>query len=213
LVHPEEFLPVAQDTGLITRLDTWILNRACQDAHRWRVAAPRRPLQIGVNVSARQLARREFATVIVAALEASGLEASQLALEITETELVEATPTALAATHQLRALGVHVGADDFGTGYSSLAHLKRFPVDFLKIDRSFVDGLPFDQDDTTIVDSVIRLGHALGLTVVAEGVETSEQLAQLMALGCDSYQGFLRSEPVAAGAIAALIREQPSLTG
>jgi diguanylate cyclase (GGDEF)-like protein len=212
LVLPEEFLAVAEDSGLITRLDTWMLNHACRDARRWRELVPDFPLRVGVNVSARQLSRPDFADEVVAALLASGLEAGQLALEITETELVDATPTAISATHRLRSMGVHVGADDFGTGYSSLAHLKRFPVDFLKVDRSFVDGLPSEHDDATIVEAVIGLGHALGLTVVAEGVETDEQLTHLQALGCDLYQGFLRSVPVTADAVLALLGAPTSLT-
>jgi len=205
LVVPEEFLAVAEDSGLITRLDSWILNQACRDARRWDGQNTGRPLQVGVNVSARQLSRADFYDVVAAALKATGLEPGRLALEITESELVEATPTAISATHRLRALGVHVGADDFGTGYSSLIHIKRFPVSFLKVDRSFVDGLPFDQDDAAIVEAVISLGHALGLTVVAEGVETEAQLTQLRALGCDSYQGFLYSRPTEADKIEEML--------
>jgi diguanylate cyclase (GGDEF)-like protein/PAS domain S-box-containing protein len=209
LVAPDEFISVAEDTGLITAIDSWMLIRACMDASSWP-PAPSGPLRVGVNVSARQLRRPDLVDIVMAALRSSGLPPERLAVEITETALGEATPAVIATIQRLRDVGIHVGADDFGTGYSSLAHLKRFPLDFVKVDQSFVAGLGIDREDTTIVDAVIRLGHALELTVIAEGVETSEQLDMLRSFGCDSFQGFFRSPPLASEEIAGLLVSPPA---
>ena len=146
---------------------------------------------MSVNLSARQLARAELVGEVAAALDTSGVAPECISLEITESVLMEDVEASLGAIKALRALGVRLGIDDFGTGYSSLGYLKRLPVDTVKVDQSFVDGLGTDAEDSAIVAAVVNLGHTLSLNVVAEGVETEEQLAELVALGCDSAQGFL----------------------
>ena len=151
---------------------------------------------MGVNVSARQLADAEFPNVVANALSNSRLDPTQVALEFTESALIAANPITERVLVELTDLGVHIGLDDFGTGFSSLAYLKRFPIDFLKIDRSFVAGLSSDEGDTAIVTGTIALAHSLGLSVIAEGVETTEQLARLRNLQCDLAQGYYFSEPV-----------------
>lgn len=189
LILPGRFIGVAEASGLIDEIGAWVLRAACRQARRWADAGwP--PITLAVNVSARQLHGGDFAARVMAELEASGVPAAQLELEITESALMagEAAAQALA---RLDAAGVRLSIDDFGTGFSSLAQIKRFPVHRLKIDRSFVTGLPDDGDDVEIASSVIAMGHALGLQVLAEGVETEAQLAFLRERGCDSFQGFL----------------------
>jgi len=154
---------------------------------------------IRVNLSARQIAQPDLVNLVVEALAKGGIESSSLCLEITETALMADPAAGLKVLQDLRSLGVELAIDDFGTGYSSLSYLKRFPVDVLKIDRSFVDGLGDDPEDTAIVTAIISLGRALGLRVVAEGVETERQLAELRRLGCDRAQGFMFARPGPAG--------------
>ena len=192
LLDAGAFIELAEETGLIVDLGTWVLHEACRQAGRWR-AERAEPFAVRVNLSARQLVQPDLVDVVVEALHASALPASSLCLEITETALMDDPVLALAVLDQLHALGVHLAIDDFGTGYSSLAYLKRFPVDVLKVDRSFVDGLGDDAEDTAIVTAVVSMSRALGLQVVAEGVETERQLDELRRLGCDRAQGFLFS--------------------
>ncbi|MCL2543236.1 MAG: EAL domain-containing protein [Nocardioidaceae bacterium] len=188
-VSPDRFIPVAEDSGLILQLGEWVLRRACADLLDLQQALGR-PLNLAVNVSPRQLHRRDSAAGIAAALEEVGLAPDQLGVEITEGILLEENAESMAALHTLRDLGVQVIVDDFGRGYSSLAYLTRFPVDKIKIDRSFVQPIA-DRDETAaIVDAIIVMAHALGMTVVAEGVETEEQEAYLRARGCDQVQGY-----------------------
>ena len=148
-----------------------------------------------VNVSGRQLADNKIVDAVAIALENSGIDPAGLCLEVTESVLIEDPESSTATLAELKALGVQIAVDDFGTGYSSLEHLRRFPIDSVKIDRSFVRGLPHSSEDVAIVNAVIELGHALNLSVVAEGVETSDQLGNLQAAGCDTAQGFLFSRP------------------
>src|SRR5262249_58735662 len=155
-------------------------------------------INVSVNLSARQLGTPGLVTAVAEAIEETGIDADCVWLEITESALMTDTKTASVALRALRGLGVHLTVDDFGTGYSSLTYLQRFPVDGLKIDRSFVDGLGVETSDTTIVDALVHLGHSLGLTVVAEGLETQLQLHHLCRLGCDNAQNFLFSKPMAA---------------
>ena len=155
------------------------------------------PMSIAVNVSARQLNDPEYPKQLREELEFAGLSPRQLSLELTESALIDGNPITEASLQELHDLGVQIGLDDFGTGFSSLAYLKRFPINFLKVDRSFVDGLGTDENDSAIVRATIALAHGLNLTVVAEGVETAEQLALLRELGCDHVQGYLFSKPVA----------------
>jgi len=150
---------------------------------------------VRVNVSGRQLADNKIVDAVAEALEESGIDPAGLCLEVTVSVLIEDPESSTATLAQLKALGVQIAVDDFGTGYSSLEHLRRFPIDSVKIDRSFVRGLPHSSEDVAIVSAVIELGHALNLSVVAEGVETSDQLGNLQAAGCDSAQGFLFSRP------------------
>ena len=191
LVSPAEFITLAEETGLVVPLGRWVLEEACRQTAHWHRVRGGGPFTVSVNLSARQLARAELVGEVAAALDASGVAPECISLEITESVLMEDVEASLGAIKALRALGVRLGIDDFGTGYSSLGYLKRLPVDTVKVDQSFVDGLGTDAEDSAIVAAVVNLGHTLTLNVVAEGVETEEQLAELVALGCDSAQGFL----------------------
>jgi diguanylate cyclase (GGDEF)-like protein/PAS domain S-box-containing protein len=196
LLGPGEFISVAEETGLIEPLGSWVLHEACLQYGRWQAGAPEGPpLVMAVNLSARELGRQGFVERVAETLAAVPMDPTGLCLEITETVLMEATPSALSALHELRKIGVSLAIDDFGTGYSSLTYLKRFQVDSLKVDRSFVDGLGRDPEDTAIVTAVVALAHALGLSTVAEGVESHEQLEQVQSLGCDFVQGYYFAPP------------------
>ncbi|MGH9223455.1 MAG: EAL domain-containing protein [Acidimicrobiales bacterium] len=191
LLSPAEFIEVAEESGLIVPIGAWTIRQACREGRRLQRAHPQRaPFGMSVNVSTRQLQHPGLLQEVEIALAESEFDPRLLTLEITESATVEDTEAAIFKLQQLKALGLRVAIDDFGTGYSSLSYLRRFPVDQLKIDRSFVAGLGKDDQDTAIVTSVISLAHALGLEAVAEGVETLEQLEHLTALGCDLAQGF-----------------------
>jgi len=196
LLAPAEFIAVAEETGLIVRIGGWVLGEACRHARRWQAARPHgAPLTLRVNVSARQLAEDDLAEVVAEVLAQTGMEPALLCLEVTESVLIEDPESSAATLSALKALGVQLAVDDFGTGYSSLEYLRRFSVDCLKIDRSFIRGLPDSPQDAAIVASVVDLAHALGLSVTAEGVEKADQLAPLRARGCDSAQGYLFARP------------------
>jgi diguanylate cyclase (GGDEF)-like protein/PAS domain S-box-containing protein len=206
LVPPSEFIPFAEETGLIVPLGRWVVREACRQVRAWNLRrVARAPLLVSVNLSARQFQHPDLLDDVSLALAESDLAPSCLALEITESAMIGDADEALRKLRALKALGVLIGIDDFGTGYSSLAYLKRFPVDVLKIDRSFVGGLGADPDDTAIVAATINLGHALGLRVVGEGVETAAQLMQLRNLGCDVAQGYYFARPQAAEAVGELL--------
>ena len=204
LLQPAQFIDIAEDSGLIADLGAKVLTIAVRRLAAWEARrvgeGPR--LSVAVNVSARQLADPTFPRVVAAAVKENGVDADQVALEFTESALIAANPVTEMVLGELTAIGVRVGLDDFGTGFSSLAYLKRFPIDFLKIDRSFVSGLDDPEmgddvgDDTAIVTGTVALAHSLGLQVVAEGVETESQLKRLQRLQCDLAQGFYFSEPV-----------------
>ena len=198
LLEAGAFIELAEDSGLILDLGAWVLDEACRQAGDWHRQRPDFKLMIRVNLSARQIAQPDLVNLVVEALAKGGIESSSLCLEITETALMADPAAGLKVLQDLRGLGVELAIDDFGTGYSSLSYLKRFPVDVLKIDRSFVDGLGDDPEDTAIVTAIISLGRALGLRVVAEGVETERQLAELRRLGCDRAQGFMFARPAPA---------------
>ena len=207
--HPErglltaaQFVPLAEETGIIVPVGGWVLDEACREAARWtgNGKAP----AVSVNLSAHQLNRTDLVEAVGRALKESGLDPDRLWLEITESALMEDADAAVAALERLRGLGVHLCVDDFGTGYSSLAYLRRFPVDALKVDRSFVAGLGKDPEDSAIVEAVVSMAHSLRLSVVAEGVETDEQLARLRELGCELAQGFYFAAPVPASALDTL---------
>jgi diguanylate cyclase (GGDEF)-like protein/PAS domain S-box-containing protein len=206
LIPPGEFITLSEETGLITSIGAWVLDTACEQAALWlRARRGDEPFSVSVNLSARQLAQADLVDLVAQALERHSLTPSALTLEITESVLMEDAEWAIGSIRALRNLGVKLSIDDFGTGYSSLGYLKRFPVDTVKIDRSFVDGLGTDPEDSAIVNAVISLGHALGLQVVAEGVETEQQLAELNALGCDFAQGFLFAPPQPAPDVEQLV--------
>jgi diguanylate cyclase (GGDEF)-like protein len=195
-IPPSQFIPLAEETGLIVPLGEWVLGEACRQAHAWHCDHPElSDLIVGVNLSGRQLADADVAKVIANVLATTGLRPDTLFLEITESVLMLDADHTVTVLAELSALGVRVGVDDFGTGYSSLSYLKTFPVDILKIDKSFVDGLGVEDQDTAIVGAIITLGHALGLLTTAEGVETSIQAQVLTELGCDKAQGFLYCRP------------------
>jgi EAL domain-containing protein (putative c-di-GMP-specific phosphodiesterase class I) len=207
LVGPDAFIALAEETGLIVPIGTWVLNEACTLARRWQVERlGGDPLVVRVNVSARQLAADDLVDVVAAALERSGVDPEHLCLEVTESVLVEDPDASARKLAALKAVGVKIAVDDFGTGYSSLEYLRRFPVDCVKIDRSFVRGIPHSSEDVAIVNAVIDLGHALGLSVTAEGVETDEQLDRLQSNGCDTAQGFLFSRPEHPDVVERLLR-------
>jgi EAL domain-containing protein (putative c-di-GMP-specific phosphodiesterase class I) len=203
LVGPDRFIALAEETGLIVPIGSWVLNEACRLAQGWKTAAP---LALRVNLSARQLAQDDLIDIVGAALERSGMAAEQLCLEVTESVLVEDPDASARTLADLKALGVKIAVDDFGTGYSSLEYLRRFPVDCVKIDRSFVRGIAHSSEDMAIVNAVIELGHALGLSVTAEGVETAAQLGRLQNNGCDTAQGFLFSRPERPEVVERLLR-------
>ncbi len=192
----EAFGHLAESSGLIVPIGTWVLREACLRAREWRRDPRAAHLLLRVNLSARQFERPDLVETVSAALRESGLPPEALCLEITETVLMGNAPAALGTLTALKALGVRLAIDDFGIGYSSLAYLKRFPVDTLKIDRSFVEGLGTDPIDLPIVQAVMSLGRTLGLEVVAEGVETPLQEQTLKALGCERVQGFLYARPL-----------------
>jgi diguanylate cyclase (GGDEF)-like protein/PAS domain S-box-containing protein len=206
LVGPGDFIPVAEETGLIVPLGLWVLNEACGQMREWqREGLADESVTISVNLSSRQFSQADLIEQISSALRESGLRAGNLKLEITESMVMENIDTAIDMLTQLRGLGVGLSIDDFGTGYSSLSYLHRFPIDTLKIDRSFVTQMTDNSENAEIVRTIVTLARSLGMAVVAEGVETADQLRQLGDLGCDYGQGYLFSRPVGAGQAAALL--------
>jgi diguanylate cyclase (GGDEF)-like protein len=203
-VSPGRFIPIAEEIGLIERLGEWALRAACQQGRAWQEAGMR-PIPISVNVSGRQFRTGDLLQTVRNALAQSELSGEWLTLELTEGVIMDNPQRTSEILHAIRRLGPTISVDDFGTGYSSLSYLKRFPLDELKIDRSFVQGVPYDPDDAALVTAMIFVARSLGLKVVAEGVETEEQLAFLTERGCEQYQGFLCSKPVPADEWPALL--------
>ena len=200
-ISPAEFIPLAEETGLIVPIGQWVLETAVQQLKVWHNAGYT-DLTMSVNVATRQFRDPRFLSIVAQTIAATGIPAQTLELEITEGVLLENSEETRDIMHQLRAMGLHLAIDDFGTGYSSLSYLKRFPIDRVKIDQSFVRDISIDGDDLAIVRAIIALARALKLNVVAEGVETREQLALLRAEGCDDYQGYFFARPMAAEDIA-----------
>jgi len=205
LVTPAQFIPLAEELGLIDAIGDWVLRTAANQALAWHRAGLA-PIRVAVNISAQQLYAPGFLDSLRRALADIGLQPGVLELEITESVMMQRTQHVAELLNAIRSLGVHLSVDDFGTGYSSLAYLKRLPIQYLKIDRSFVNDVPADADDVTIVRAVIALAHSLRLQVVAEGVENRAQLEFLRSEGCDEIQGYLISRPVPADQLTDLLR-------
>ena len=202
-VSPAEFIPLAEEIGLIISIGEWVVREACKEAVRWPEG-----ITVAVNLSPTQFKSKKLVQVIASALASSGLPPRRLELEITEGVLLQENAGNLATLHALRALGLGISMDDFGTGYSSLSYLRSFPFDKIKIDRSFVSGPASVSDSMAIVGAIASLGSSFGMTTVAEGVETFEQMQRIRAEGCTDVQGYLISRPVAAADIARLLAEQ-----
>ncbi|WLI91403.1 EAL domain-containing protein [Massilia sp. R2A-15] len=199
-VPPSVFIPLAEETGLIHALGQWVMREACARLKAWATDAKTAQLSLAVNVSAYQFRHRDFVAGVLQAIHDSGANPGLLKLELTESALVNDMDDAVGKIEVLKEHGIRFSLDDFGTGYSSLSYLRFLPFEQLKIDRSFINRIPNDTKDAALVHAIIAMGHSLGLTVVAEGVETEQQRAFLAALGCDAYQGFLFSRPIDIGA-------------
>ena len=205
-LSPGEFIPLAEDTRIILPLGRWVLRQACRQAARWRREVPGyETLAVSVNLSSAQLADAELADEVREALEESGLDPPSLILELTETAFLEHTDAVAERLWQLKGLGVQLAVDDFGTGYSSLQHLRQFPIDVLKIAKSFVDGLGGASDESALARAIIDLGGSFQLRVVAEGIETSDQVDRLLELGCDLGQGFHFAAPLEPSTLGELL--------
>ena len=208
MLDPADFVSIAEDSGLIEPIGRWVQERACRQALEWHQLRPdSRPFDVAVNLSARQVAHRDLPATVEEIIARTGLDPQHLRLEITESVLVEESATAVSSLHALNELGVRLVLDDFGTGYSSLAYLNRFPFHALKIDRSFVDALGIEQEPTAIVEAIIGMARALSLEVIAEGVESEVQLAELRRLGCDYAQGHLFHPAMPEREVSRLIAE------
>jgi diguanylate cyclase (GGDEF)-like protein len=195
LMSPDEFIPLAESRGLIVPLGEWVLRRACRDARRWP------GLRMAVNVSPVQFRQRGFVDTVRSIIESTGIDPTRLDLELTEGVLIQDAEQAEIVIIELRSLGIRIGLDDFGSGYSSLIYLRRFAFDKIKIDKAFLESMELSGEGAIILEYIVSLGHALGLTVTAEGVEQIEQVAFLRALGCDEMQGFFFAPPLTAEAI------------
>jgi diguanylate cyclase (GGDEF)-like protein/PAS domain S-box-containing protein len=204
LVLPSRFIPIAEETGLIVEIGGWVLREACRQGRQW-LDEGLPPLTIAVNVSPHQFRRSDICVLVATVLSDTGFPANKLALEITESGLMGNHDNTTVILNNLRAQGVNIVIDNFGTGYSSLAYLKLLPVGLLKIDKSFIDSIPFHQDDMKIAATIISMGHILGLKVLANGVETQGLLTFLQEKGCDIYQGYIKSKPVSAHEFAELL--------
>jgi diguanylate cyclase (GGDEF)-like protein/PAS domain S-box-containing protein len=209
LLSALEFIPLSEETGLISEIGAWVLREACKQGAEWHQTlseSDRADFKLAVNLSGRQIGSPALIGTIKDALTVSGLDPSTLVLEMTESVMITSTPDTVELLRQLKRLGIQLAIDDFGTGYSSLSYLSRFPVDLLKVDRSFVEKIASDSHSAELVQTIVQLGRSLGLQTVAEGIETSEQLGALRRIGCEFGQGFLFSRPVPAEEITAMMR-------
>ena len=204
LISPAEFIPLAEDTGLIVPIGEWVLRNACLQAMRWQQSGIA-PIQMAVNISGRQFQEHDLSATVIQILDETGLAPQMLELELTESSIMRNADLAAKVLQKLKKMGVKISIDDFGTGYSSLASLKRLPIDALKVDQSFVRDATTDPDDAALVMAIITLAHNLRLKVIAEGVETEEQLRFLHLLRCDEIQGYLFSKPLPADSLVTLL--------
>jgi EAL domain-containing protein (putative c-di-GMP-specific phosphodiesterase class I) len=206
MILPGEFIPIAEESGLILEIGDWVIREACRQAREWQLR--HMPfLRVAVNVSPLQFRQANFVRKVHSALQEHCLDATYLEIELTEATLMSNAETSVALLEELSELGVVVAIDDFGTGYSSMSYLQRFPIDKLKIDRSFISDVASNAADASIVRAIISLAHGLRLKVIAEGVESEEQLGILRRMGCDQYQGFFRSAAVPAADIEKFVRD------
>jgi len=208
VLMPGDFIPIAEETGLIIPIGRWVLRQACRQAAEWHHAG--HPLGVSVNVSGRQLDDDAFLAVVQAALDESGIEPGLLTLEITETMLMRDATASARRLAALKDIGVRIAIDDFGTGYSSMAYLQQFPVDALKIDRSFISGVAQNAESAALIHTMVQLGKALGLETLAEGIEEPQQLQGLLHEQCDSGQGYLLARPLTPEALQQLIDATPT---
>ena len=206
---PDRFIPVAEETGLIVPIGEWVIRNACRERQKWAALGATQPRMV-VNISARQFAQRNLVATVGRILQESDLAPENLGIEITESLLMERPEDTIRALNAFSNMGIEISVDDFGTGYSSLSYLKRFPLDKVKVDRSFVRDIATDPDDAAIVTAIIAMAHSLNIRVVAEGVETEEQLHFLHGRGCDEYQGYYFSRPVPSAEFIAKLVAIPS---
>ena len=204
LVQPDNFIPILEDSGMIVEVGRWVLEEACRQGAQWHASGHK--IGVSVNVSCRQLETDELVNVVRMAVASSGFPASSLTLEITETAIMRNVGAVVSRLAALRGLGVRIAIDDFGTGYSSLAYLQQFPVDTLKIDRSFISTMAGSSESGTLIRTLVQLGKTLGLETVAEGIEETEQYEQLEREHCDSGQGFLYARPLEVDAVEDFLR-------
>jgi EAL domain-containing protein (putative c-di-GMP-specific phosphodiesterase class I) len=206
LIFPGDFISIAEDTGLIVPMGEWVLRSACQQLCAWQEKFPQSSsMQIGINLSNKQIKQFDFVDKLAKILDDTGLQGENLRLEFTETMLMDRGEKTIELLAQLKQQKIQLSIDDFGTGYSSLSYLHSFPIDALKIDRSFVSGIDTESKNSQIVQTIITLAHSLGIKAIAEGVETPAQLARLKNLGCDEAQGYLFSKPVSAQQAEAMV--------
>jgi EAL domain-containing protein (putative c-di-GMP-specific phosphodiesterase class I) len=208
---PKDFIPIAEQSGYIVPIGRWVLREACLQRRLW-LDAKLAPIPIAINISAVELRSKQFVEHVRTILKETGLEASYLEFELTETALMQDPQSTIEVLHELKDMGIQLTLDDFGTGYSSLSYLRRFPIDALKIDRSFVHGLCTDADDAKIVSAVINLGRSFHLQVIAEGVETRAQFIALQGQNCAEGQGYYFQRPLAASEFAKLLGVDLSTT-
>jgi len=208
-ISPAVFIPVAEETGMIMEIGEWVIQQACRQAAEWRDKGFK-PIRISVNLSARQLKDERLPDIIASNIFDTGMEARYLGVELTESAIILEPEMALARLQNIKSLGVKLSLDDFGTGYSSLSYLKRFPIDTLKIDQAFIHDVKVDHEDAALVKAIIAMAHGLGMDVVAEGVESQEQLKFLGAHACDTIQGFLFSRPLPAAEIENMLNKTMS---
>jgi EAL domain-containing protein (putative c-di-GMP-specific phosphodiesterase class I) len=210
LVPPAEFIPLAEETGLIVPIGAWVLRTACDQVRRWHELGHAR-LELAVNISARQFQERGFVPTVAASVEEAGIPPGLIELELTESVIMRDSPEVAQRLRELTALGIRLAVDDFGTGYSSFGYFRTFPIHALKIDRSFVRDIDRDPNSAALAEAIIAMASSLRLKVVAEGVETNAQLAQLRRFGCQEMQGYIFSKPLPPDELLALLEEDRRL--